>query len=169
MKPIERDPILGQLEIDRFHTYYEKNPITGCWHWIGHCLKGGYGQFRAGSRFMAHRISYLIHIGPIAEEMTIDHLCWNPKCVNPAHLEVVSIAENIRRGTSASARNGRKDLCSRGHPFDRIKWNNKRAPERQCSVCSGLKPTPNFTAEWTALMESGVRGDRYSPARRKAA
>jgi len=38
--------------------------------------------------------------GKIDNSLTVDHLCRNRRCVNPHHLELVSITENQRRGSS---------------------------------------------------------------------
>lgn len=70
----------------------------GCWHWRGHKDRKGYGQFwLRGRAHWAHRVSYVAFVGPIPDGKQIDHACGNPSCVNPAHLEVVSLAENRRR------------------------------------------------------------------------
>jgi hypothetical protein len=86
----------------------------GCWLWKGKALKVGYGQLRRNGReILAHRYAYEMAYGAIPEGLQIDHLCRNRLCVNPAHLEAVSQAENIRRG---AARRLRKTHCKRGHP-----------------------------------------------------
>jgi hypothetical protein len=46
----------------------------------------------------AHRLFYEERYGPIPEGHQLDHLCRQPACVNPAHLEPVTQTENIRRG-----------------------------------------------------------------------
>jgi hypothetical protein len=61
---------------------------------------GGYAMVRTvGGRFaLAHRVAYEQHNGPIPDGMEVGHLCGNPACVRPDHLEAVSHAENVRRG-----------------------------------------------------------------------
>lgn len=76
----------------------------GCWVWQP---KGGttaYGQLgrRVGGKYralLAHRVSYEVFVGPIPEGLEIDHLCRVPKCVNPAHLQVVDRVTNVRRSS----------------------------------------------------------------------
>jgi hypothetical protein len=55
-------------------------------------------------------------VGPIPDGLTIDHLCRTPACVNPEHMEPVTMAENIRRGTQADFQR-RKTTCPQGHPY----------------------------------------------------
>src|SRR5690242_20830629 len=62
-----------------------------CWAWTAFCFQG-YGRLRMPGfkTRKAHRIIYEIFNGPIAEGLETDHLCLNPSCVNPAHLEIVT-------------------------------------------------------------------------------
>ena len=87
---------------------WEKVEITdSCWLWTGSRTADGYGEISEGGpksgrrRFYVHRLAWEILVGPIPEDMTIDHVaerCGNRHCVNVAHMEVVTRAENGRRG-----------------------------------------------------------------------
>lgn len=77
-----------------FDQCYIVNADTGCWEWSAYRDRNGYGRYRV---VWAHRYSYENHKGPIPERYEIDHLCENPPCVNPDHLEAVSKAEHCRR------------------------------------------------------------------------
>lgn len=94
---------------------------SGCWEWIGPKTKAGYSQFCIGKeRFYGHRVSYEEFIGPIPDGLQIDHLCRNPSCINPWHLEPVTGAENVRRGMAGEAARIRcraQTQCKYGHPF----------------------------------------------------
>ncbi len=84
------------LLLDLFH----QNVVIrdGCWGWNGRRHSLGYGCiYLAGRQFYAHRIAYELERGPIPDGLEIDHLCSNPECCNPAHLEAVTHSENIRR------------------------------------------------------------------------
>ena len=76
---------------------------SGCWQWLGGRNSKGYGVFvLEGSAKLAHRVAWEACEGGIPEELTIDHLCFNKLCVNPLHMEVVTRAENARRGRNCS-------------------------------------------------------------------
>lgn len=87
--------------------------------------------------FMAHRLSYEYYIGPIGQDLQIDHLCRNRKCVNPAHLEPVSGSENIRR--SRRHRAGGRTHCSRSHPLADDNLYIKPNGKRVCRQCERIR------------------------------
>lgn len=88
---------------------------SGCIEWPG-VRHHGHGRVaHEGRLHYAHRLAYEQQVGPVPRGLVLDHLCRNPACVNPAHLEPVSDKENILRGTGAGARNARKTHCVRGH------------------------------------------------------
>jgi hypothetical protein len=71
---------------------------SGCWEWQGATKPGGYGVFgqtKGGVRktHNAHRWIYINQVGEIPDGLTIDHLCKKTKCVNPQHMEVVTLQE----------------------------------------------------------------------------
>lgn len=83
--------------------------------------------------------------GPIPAGLTLDHLCRVRACVNPAHLEPVTLAENKRRGESPAARKARQTHCMRGHEFtpeNTIRRKDRRGrgilTGRECRVCRKL-------------------------------
>jgi hypothetical protein len=77
---------------------------TPCWMWLLKRDDDGYGRYYIGEGVFvpAYRYFYEQAHGPIHPRAQIDHLCRNPPCVNPAHLEPVTRAENIRRGRTCS-------------------------------------------------------------------
>lgn len=84
----------------------------GCWTWIRSTHQGYATTTVFGKRWLAHRYSYSLYVGAIPKGLVIDHLCRNRRCINPAHLEPVSIAENVQRGARAT-----QTHCKRGHEF----------------------------------------------------
>ena len=81
---------------------YEIDHTTKCWVWKRSRQSNGYGHLTVDNQqVLAHRFVYEQNIGTIPEGMELDHLCRNPPCVNPDHLEPVSHAENCRRGMRA--------------------------------------------------------------------
>lgn len=93
-------PLATGPDEERFWTKVDRS--TGpdaCWHWLaGISAATGYGNiWWLGRTQSAHRVAYTLLRGPIPPALTIDHLCRVRHCVNPAHLELVTQAENNRR------------------------------------------------------------------------
>ena len=115
-----------------------------CWQWrLKPNKQTGYGYFRPGrnKRWLAHRYSYELHVGPIPSGLQIDHLCRNRRCVNPAHLEPVTSGENTDRGLSVSTFNKLKKACPAGHEY--TPENTYRPPSkpnsRRCRACMRIQ------------------------------
>lgn len=108
---------------------------SGCRVWDG-ALAKGYGKILLHGRFLGtHRVAYELHRGPIPKGMVIDHLCRNPRCINPDHMEVVTHKENTLRGMSGHAVNARKTHCIRGHEFNEENTHVDYRGYRSCRAC----------------------------------
>lgn len=131
---------MGFLDLpDRFLTKVKVDRFTGCWEWVAFSDKIGYGRYQlCGRQMLAHRVSYEAECGPIPDGLVIDHLCRNPSCVNPAHLEAVTQLENVRRGKSG-LHNARKTHCPRGHEYTPENLLPRKNGKRDCRECSRIR------------------------------
>lgn len=122
----------GLPEAERF--WRRVNAEGPCWIWTGARTGSGYGNFRVGDTVVvAHRYAWENLVGPIPEGMVLDHLCRVRCCVNPEHLEVVTVAENTLRGMSPATVTYRTDICRRGH--DMKQTARIRSGRRSCYAC----------------------------------
>lgn len=124
--------------------FFDKvNKTNNCWIWTGartayrpkRVLADptlGYGVITVNNRpFYAHRLSWLIHKGPLIPGLVVDHLCDNSLCVNPDHLQHVTNTENTMRSPKHSKYTKYywyKETCKWGHP---------RGPEAKGKICPG--------------------------------
>ncbi|MFY1862077.1 HNH endonuclease signature motif containing protein [Achromobacter xylosoxidans] len=111
----------------------------GCWNWTGTKQKTGHGRIKVDKRNRcAHRVVFELLRGSIPDGLVLDHLCRNPSCVNPEHLEPVTQRENLLRGKTIIAANAAKTHCPHGHPYagDNLKINVNG--QRVCVTCSRI-------------------------------
>lgn len=118
-----------------------------CWIWLASLDGKGYGQINAGFRptkmRRAHRVSYELCVGSIPVGLDLDHLCRNPRCVNPKHLEPTTRKVNLLRGDTVTARHASRIHCPKGHPYDEAntayaqKSNGNHS--RYCMTCNRIR------------------------------
>lgn len=128
-------------DIDGFFLNVEVEEKSDCWCWRGYVDRNGYGLVKVKhsdggrSNTTAHRFLWQAILGPLDRALELDHLCRNRACVNLEHLEPVTHAENVRRGSAAT-----KTHCKWGHSLAdayRLKPPNG-AVWRDCRTCNRI-------------------------------
>lgn len=116
--------------------------IGDCWVWTGARNAKGYGVTSSiEQERLVHRAMYRLLVGPIPDGYFVDHLCRNPSCCNPAHLEPVTPGENTRRGLEAR---GKATHCKRGHKYTAANtgtyvWAATGGDFSWCRACKALR------------------------------
>lgn len=118
----------------RFWRRVDRGDDRACWLWRGPRSKTGYGSFWGDDGPQrVHVFAYELLVGPVPDGLELDHTCRNRQCVNPAHLEPVTHAENMAR--RAPFHPGHKVThCPQGHEYTPENLiPNRRS--RECKEC----------------------------------
>lgn len=125
-----------------FWNRVDKDTESGCWIWGGATDRHGYGSVTINyKRHKAHRLAFELLKGPLIVGMSLDHLCRNPSCVNPDHLEQVTQLENVRRGDAMwvnGLRNAQKTHCKKGHAYTADNTYRPKNGGRACRKCQSI-------------------------------
>jgi hypothetical protein len=112
---------IRENDLPRMWSFVNPDLNTGCWIWGGPLNRYGYGVFTVSNPnrwLLAHRAVYVSTISYVPEDRFLDHKCRTRCCVNPAHLRVVTFAENlIENSIGPAAINKAKTHCVVGHEF----------------------------------------------------
>jgi hypothetical protein len=144
---IDLSAIFGDATVAELLAARSRSVEGGCVEWFGPADDRGYGRLWVSvdgrrAKVLAHRASYSVHVGPIGTGMTLDHLCRNPRCIAPAHLDPVDHRTNMLRGVgSVSAVQARKTHCIRGHKLggDNVQAYSRARGQRECRECSLIR------------------------------
>lgn len=156
-----------EMTPERFWSNVDKDS-GDCWVWMRGKTTAGYGETWDGERVLyTHRFAYELLVGPIPEGLELDHLCRNRACCNPAHLEPVTHAENMRRApmSGIAAVNAAKTHCVRGHEFNEKNTSYRKRGNRVCLICKRedwARDHPD-AAVTNALKTHCKRGHEFTP------
>jgi hypothetical protein len=117
---------------------------SGCWLWAHSLNFDGYGRIgvkRDGRAKLiaAHRVSYEAFHGPIPDGLWVLHKCDTPTCVNPRHLFLGDVRDNMsdcsRKGRTRFQRLAQRTHCKRGHEFTPENAAYRGDGQRRCRTC----------------------------------
>jgi hypothetical protein len=136
-KPI--DPNRTEAELAHFHSRYVKGEPDECWTWLRRLDRQGYGRIeQRGQPMKAHRLALVLHLGrDLGPGKVPNHMCENPPCVNPAHLQESTQRENVLHGNGFASEQRARTHCPQGHELTEA---NRRLSEwargkRACLTC----------------------------------
>jgi hypothetical protein len=138
------DPLAGRANqltgslADRLWPRIQVGSADECWPWTAALNASGYGVISKGAtgsgpvrNALAYRAAWELTNGPVPDGLELDHLCRNPVCCNPAHLEPVTHEENMRRAM--------RTHCIHGHEFTEVNTRWQKLPNgrfsRVCLIC----------------------------------
>ncbi len=134
-----------------------------CWNWTASVLHSGYGRFQTDCiTRLAHRVSWVIHRGPLTGEQQVLHRCDNRACVNPAHLFLGTHQDNM---DDMKGNGRRRHLCGEDLPQTKLTDSDVRAIRR---LWSSGKHTQRALAGRFGCAESHLHRIVYCKRRRSA-
>lgn len=162
-KPI----ILSAPICDRFWSKVGRGGPSDCWEWTGPINAKGYGRFHAvGASEMAHRTSVRLSGREIPEGFEVDHVCRNRRCVNPAHLRVVTHQENLLAGATIVAAAAARTHCPKGHPLSGTNLSISRG-KRRCMECDRLRASLTYVHTTTRRRRRHLTQEEVAGIRRR--
>ena len=158
--------------------FWDKVDATGdCWEWTARHNRNGYAEWSGTKRWrqrypeasrLAHRLIWVALVGDPGT-LDLDHLCRNPGCVNPDHLEPVTRSVNLQRGERVGR--PRRTHCRAGHSISGDNLYVKPSGERCCRLCrrkagrlQARKRAAGLTVSDQPLLTECKRGHRYDEA-----
>lgn len=164
--PLDPQACAALVASSRWQT---KPGNSGCIIWTRCSGPEGYGHIAVnGGMRLAHRVAYVAASGAdVPAGLALDHLCSNPSCVNPAHLEAVANHENVARSTGRSAPRLRGEPCQLGHEYgsDNAHPADTANGWARCRECQRLRVAVLNKFVSAASRAAGLTRDNYIATR----
>lgn len=154
----------------RARDAYRIDPETGCWVWQKSRHQEGYGQIYIPHKVTgrnsiqgAHRFFWEHLVGPIPDGYELHHWCHNPPCVNPEHLEPLTVQDHH------DAHIGMRDTCKAGHAWVESNTYWRSNGTRQCRACKARRQSAAYWADPQGMNAAASEWRRQRKARQRAA
>jgi hypothetical protein len=151
----KHEMLADEATIKKLYANVNVLDSNACWNWNGYKVKDGYGKLTKYANgkahtIFAHRLSWVSQNGEIPDGMVVDHTCHTAdidnckgackhrSCINPAHLRVISFAENLRikRANPHTQSNEETGLChSKLHKWEEGSYTVFISGKRSCNAC----------------------------------
>lgn len=129
----------------RFWLDVKQGADDECWPWRKSTGSHGYGQTYDGVTVrLAHRVAFVLAVGPIPGQLTVDHICHNKVCCNPSHLRLLTNVDNATDNLQ-----DRKTHCPRGHTYNEENTYMDPKGHRRCRPCA-RQTKREWYAKWKA-------------------
>lgn len=147
---------------DRLDRLSIPEPNSGCHLFLGYVNEDGYGRFfYEGKRALSHRASYQMHCGEIPGDLQVLHHCDNPCCVNPVHLFLGTVNDNMKD----MVRKGRQSkLCGEDAGNARLTANQVVEIRREASSGKRHRDIASAYGVSRSMVSAIVRGEHWKSA-----
>lgn len=107
---------------------------NGCWEYTGSRFAFGHGKIKyKGKTYRTHRVSFILCVNDISDNLHVLHKCDNPPCINPDHLFEGTQLDNMR---DMIAKGRRRD--SHGENNSTAKLTNEQVRVIKLALALGL-------------------------------
>lgn len=117
---------------------------SGCLEFGGPIVNGYGYSYVDGHLYRAHRRAWEETNGPIVDDLTVDHVCRNTRCIEPTHLRLLTRADNTSCSMRAEEQKA-KTHCPQGHAYEGSNVYIDKRGARHCMTC-----TRERTKAWQA-------------------